>query len=169
VRLVIPGTPATYHKLLSNRPLSNGRMAIRVRDEPAYRKWRDYARGMAATYVNEHKLPLMEDAVTVSIRVYSALPLSASKKRRERMLSGIERPLRQDCDNLAKAVNDACLTGIVLRDDRQIVRLWVDKWFDERPRVEVEVHPWVGMRDEAGRLPQEAAVQASLFGRRTED
>ena len=44
-----------------------------------------------------------------------------------------------DCDNIAKAALDA-IKGVAFPDDRQVVRLVVEKRLDrERPRVEVEI------------------------------
>lgn len=47
----------------------------------------------------------------------------------------------KDCDNIAKSTQDA-LNGIAWKDDKQIVRLVVEKWVaagDEQPRVILEV------------------------------
>ena len=43
--------------------------------------------------------------------------------------------MKPDIDNLFKAVTDAC-TGIVWKDDNQIVSTKSDKFYSEVPRVE---------------------------------
>ena len=43
-----------------------------------------------------------------------------------------------DCDNLAKIILDS-LNGIAYEDDKQVVRLYVEKIYGEHPRVEVEL------------------------------
>ena len=63
------------------------------------------------------------------------VPKSYSKKRREACLSGLERPMKKDLDNLIKSVSDA-MNKIVYKDDAQIVVLHATKVFGE-PYVEV--------------------------------
>jgi Holliday junction resolvase RusA-like endonuclease len=50
---------------------------------------------------------------------------------------------KPDLDNSLKAIADSCLTGIVIHDDRQIVEVHLAKWYDENPRVEIDVAPWM--------------------------
>lgn len=46
--------------------------------------------------------------------------------------------VKPDADNVAKAICDA-LNGQAYRDDAQIAALYVRKWYDEKPRVEVQI------------------------------
>ena len=55
-------------------------------------------------------------------------------------IEGVERNRRLDVDNVAKAALDA-LTGLVWRDDRQVVRLVVEKFAEGAPRVTVLARP----------------------------
>jgi Holliday junction resolvase RusA-like endonuclease len=49
------------------------------------------------------------------------------------------RPLvTPDFDNLAKAAADA-ITGICIRDDKFIVVARIEKWYSDRPRVEMDI------------------------------
>ena len=43
-----------------------------------------------------------------------------------------------DCDNLAKAVLDAC-NGVLWQDDAQITRLTASKFTSQFPRVEIDI------------------------------
>ena len=45
-----------------------------------------------------------------------------------------------DCDNLAKAVMDAC-NGIIWADDCQVTRLTAAKYTSQFPRLELEITP----------------------------
>ena len=46
-----------------------------------------------------------------------------------------------DVDNLAKNILDA-LTGIIFKDDAQVVRCLIEKFTDkEHPRAEIEIYP----------------------------
>jgi Holliday junction resolvase RusA-like endonuclease len=54
-------------------------------------------------------------------------------------LSGFLRPTsRPDTDNYIKSVQDA-LNGIVWKDDSQVVALIADKWYSDKPRIEIDV------------------------------
>ena len=73
------------------------------------------------------------------IEAYFSVPKSASKKKRAAMLTGDIRPTKKpDMDNILKTVADA-LNGIAYRDDSQIVRAIVDKYYDTAPRLIVTI------------------------------
>lgn len=100
------------------------------------------------------KKPISKD-MAISIKVFFGIPASYSKKRKARCLSGEERPTKKpDSDNIAKIVLDGlnpkmkvnhvlhkavCLSEGLFRDDRQVVDLSVEKWYGEKPQVEVTV------------------------------
>ena len=63
------------------------------------------------------------------------IPKSYSKKRTEACLSGLERPIKKDLDNLCKSVLDG-MNKIVYEDDGQIVALHCTKVYGD-PFVEV--------------------------------
>ena len=78
-------------------------------------------------------------AVNCSISCYFLIPKSFSKKKRERAAIGFLRPTtKPDLDNIAKSFADS-LNKIAFHDDSQIVRLLVEKFYSERPRVEVSL------------------------------
>lgn len=57
----------------------------------------------------------------------------------QQMLSGELLPTKKpDIDNITKCVLDA-LNGIAYHDDSQIVRLTVEKFYAQQPRVEVDI------------------------------
>src|SRR5207247_697012 len=93
--------------------------------------------------------PIVEGPVVVHIKACFLPPQSMSQKALRAASAGFARPTKLDCDNIAKAVQDSCLTGIVIRDDRQIVTLTVEKWFDDCPRVEITLTPWTGIQADA--------------------
>lgn len=56
-------------------------------------------------------------------------------------IEGLGRNDRIDADNIAKACLDA-LTGLLWRDDRQVVRLSIEKLFEtETPRITLAAEP----------------------------
>ena len=78
-------------------------------------------------------------AIAVMIEAYYPIPKSASKTKRQRMLSREIRPtVKPDFDNVCKAVCDA-LNGIAYYDDAQIVEVGFIKMYDDSPRVKVRI------------------------------
>lgn len=143
VRIVIPGPPATYQKKTGMWHTKDfTRFGTNSYDLKGYKQWRDYARGRAAEVCEG--MTVWNGPVVLSINAYFLPPQSMSRKRLAMALAGYERPFSKDCDNVAKAAQDSCLTGIVIRDDKQVVSLHVDKWFAESARVELIVTPWTG-------------------------
>lgn len=75
----------------------------------------------------------------VVIKAYYRIPDSAGKKKREEMKNGIVRPVKKpDGDNIAKIICDS-LNEIAYHDDCQITDMCVQKWYSEKPRVEVMI------------------------------
>ena len=78
-------------------------------------------------------------ALKLVVNAYFAIPKSTSKAMREKMLRGEIRPTkRPDWDNVGKIISDA-LNEMAYKDDCQIVSARVEKWYSDRPRVEVEI------------------------------
>jgi len=81
----------------------------------------------------------LNGALAVRITAYFPIPKSASKKKREEMLSGLIRPvIKPDCDNILKCVEDS-LNRIAYDDDKQIVDSSISKYYSDRPRTEIEI------------------------------
>lgn len=82
-----------------------------------------------------------EDGTQLDIRImaFYGIPKSASKKKREQMLSGMIRPTKKpDMDNVVKIIADS-LNQVAYKDDTQIVDCQVRKFYSEDPRVEVVI------------------------------
>lgn len=80
-----------------------------------------------------------DTALNVLIVAWCPIPKSTSKAKRMEMLLGHIRPAKKpDCDNVAKIICDA-LNGCAYKDDAQIVRCTVVKYYSETPRVEVNI------------------------------
>ena len=96
--------------------------------------------------------PISAD-ISLGIKAYFKIPKTYSKKRKERCLNGEERPSKKpDSDNIAKIVLDGlnpkmkvdhvqhkavCVHEGLYRDDKQVVSLKVDKYYSDKPRVEI--------------------------------
>ncbi|MDE5977460.1 MAG: RusA family crossover junction endodeoxyribonuclease, partial [Turicibacter sp.] len=101
--------------------------------------YENYVKWCYSDYANQHGWALLENALGAEIKVIVPIPKSDSKKIRALKLSGQIRPtMKPDADNIAKSVLDA-LNGIAYVDDKQIVKLMVDKWYGEEPCVHVKL------------------------------
>ncbi len=70
---------------------------------------------------------------------YRSVQKSGSKAVKFAKLQHITRPtVKPDIDNYFKCVTDA-LKGICWVDDNQIVDVEMHKYYDEKPRVEIEI------------------------------
>ena len=79
----------------------------------------------------------LEGPLKMEIIAYFKIPKSKSKKIKALMESGDIRPTKKpDYDNIGKIIADS-LNGISYKDDSQIVRGTVEKWYSYEPRVEV--------------------------------
>ena len=107
--------------------------------DPKTRVYEGNLQYVASVYMINNKLmPNIDDALAVEIDAWLRIPKSMTKKNRILVLAGkfmhIKKP---DWDNLGK-ICDA-LTGVVWRDDAQIVRATVTKRYSDRPRLVVRI------------------------------
>lgn len=135
IEFTVPGEPVAQ-----GRPRFSTRGSfVKAYDPEKSKSYKAYVKLVAAAAMSERSLKPLDGAIAVSIRAYVSVPKSKSKKFRENALKGLEHPTKKpDCDNIAKILLDA-MTGIVYEDDKQIVRLVVEKYYDEVPRVEVAI------------------------------
>jgi Holliday junction resolvase RusA-like endonuclease len=87
-------------------------------------------------YGNPH---FCERQVVVNMKVYLQIPTSASKKKQNQMLEGTIRPCKKpDIDNVIKSILDG-LNGVAYEDDKQVIEIHAEKYYDFTPRVEVRM------------------------------
>jgi Holliday junction resolvase RusA-like endonuclease len=81
--------------------------------------------------------PLFDGAVSVAMAINCPIPASWSKRKQKDALHGRILPTtKPDIDNVEKSIFDA-LTGVVWRDDVQVVRVMKSKRYAETPGVRV--------------------------------
>lgn len=86
----------------------------------------------------KHTEPSNEPIELIIDAVYK-IPSNARKTAKKRMLEGTEQPIKKpDADNVAKIIMDA-LNGLAYGDDKQIVKLSVNKSYGEKPMVIVQI------------------------------
>ena len=90
-------------------------------------------------YIVEHHNRQLDGPLSMTVRAYFQIPKSASQRKATEMQEGKIRPTtKPDWDNVGKIISDA-LNGLAYRDDSQIVRATVEKYYSDEPRVEVEI------------------------------
>lgn len=100
----------------------------------AYENW------VKTCYLEKYKdKELMEKPLRVTIKAYFEIPKSTSKKRKQQMMDNEILPMvKPDTDNIAKGVLDS-LNGIAYKDDKQVVELIVNKYYNNTPYVSVMI------------------------------
>ena len=71
----------------------------------------------------------------LSVAAYFKIP---KKKKAEMRIGGIRPTKKPDGDNILKAVADA-LNGVCYKDDKNIVKMSIEKFYSDVPRIEVVV------------------------------
>jgi len=125
------GTPVP-----KGRPRFSGRGGfIRTYTPEKTRVWEDVVAQSAREAMGSS--PPVEWPVAMSIRVSLPIPKSWSKTKQAQAEQGDILPInKQDLDNHAKSVMDACL-DILYLDDGQVIDLHVNKRYSKYPCVEV--------------------------------
>ena len=151
--IVVAGEAAPFSKKVMSWHAKDGRFGTPAYDTKKFSGWKDQAR-YAASQVMGGRPPL-SCAVEFTLKVYFQIPESWSGRKKQQCRSGLVRPVvTPDVDNLCKASADS-LIGIVVRDDKFIVTARIEKWYSDRPRVEMEIReanlvdaaqPELGMR-----------------------
>jgi len=86
----------------------------------------------------------LDGPLWVEVTAHMPIPASWSKKAQAAAANLDTMPTtKPDADNFAKCVD--ALNGVVWQDDSQIVRLVVQKFYSERPRLVVKVWNWNDM------------------------
>lgn len=98
-----------------------------------------YKKQLAMMCKFQYKDQPLSGQLTVNLKFYRHVQSSVSKKERKLRLTGAHRPtVKPDVDNYIKSTLDG-LNGLLWEDDNQIVSLHAEKYYSERPRVEIEV------------------------------
>ncbi|MBQ8809485.1 MAG: RusA family crossover junction endodeoxyribonuclease [Bacteroidales bacterium] len=137
LRFIIPGEPHGQSRPRFTQV--NGH--VHTYDAEESRNYKAYVKMIAQTEAKEQgwKIADNDEGIGVNVYAYMGIPQSKGRKFRTGVHKGIVRPTKKpDVDNIFKAVTDA-LNGLLFKDDKQIIHARVEKWYDDEPRVEVEV------------------------------
>jgi len=87
----------------------------------------------------EAKQQMLTGQLNAELKCFYSIPKNFTKKKREDVSNCILRPTKKpDIDNICKIIFDS-LNGLAYADDKDIVGCKVDKYYDDNPRVEVEI------------------------------
>ena len=137
IRIVVDGVPVAKERARVRVVKTSERSFASAYTPSKTRKYEDVLRLAAGTAMSG-RAPI-SGAVKVRVIALLPIPKSMSKANRAAAVIGASRPVtRPDTDNYAKAALDA-LNGIAWRDDSQVVDLVVAKYYDEKPRLVIEV------------------------------
>lgn len=132
----IPGEPTAQ-----GRPrFSTHGGFVKAYDPEISRNYKAYVKLLASEAMQRIGLTLTELPLGVEIIADVGIPASKSKKFKEKALNGLQLPIKKpDVDNVAKIILDS-ISGIVYKDDKQIVKLTVSKKYSYIPKVEVKIY-----------------------------
>lgn len=140
IAITIPGEPVAQGRPQAGRwKAADGRSGISLRDPKKSRSWKGEAAAMIRAEAGQRGLFGAETPVRVDILAVFACPAGDYRKtipRPRRWMVGS----RNDVDNVAKAVLDACTRAGLWADDGQVVDLTIRKIRGaqgEMPRVEI--------------------------------
>ena len=113
---------------------------VRAYDPKKSRDYKQYLRTIAQeVYKERPDFVPFDEALILLVDVYRSIPKSFSKTKREMALVGSLRPITKgDVDNYLKGVLDA-MSGVLWRDDSLIVSETCNKFYSDRPRIELRV------------------------------
>lgn len=116
------------------RPRFNGKFAYTPKETIAYENW------VRTCYLEKYGgQPILENPLKVKIIAYYEIPKSTSKKRRLEMKDDKVFPtVKPDTDNIAKSILDS-LNNIAYLDDKQVVKLEVEKYYSDVASVVVMI------------------------------
>lgn len=116
------------------RPRFNGKFAYTPKETIAYKNW------VRTCYLEKYRgQPILENPLKVKIIAYYEIPKSTSKKKRLEMKDDKVFPtVKPDTDNIAKSILDS-LNNIAYLDDKQVVKLEVEKYYSDVASVVVMI------------------------------
>lgn len=137
VRLVIDGfpVPAARPRFVRTGPY------VRTYNPAHVTQYRERLQAAACEQMKDRK-PL-DGALKMTVLCVMPIPSGFSKQQqRIAMVGMLAHTKKPDCSNLLKNFEDA-LNGIVYVDDARLCEVSIRKVYGEKPRVEIEVVPWL--------------------------
>lgn len=128
-----------FKLVIPSEPIAKGRPRVTKWGTHTPERTKNYETFVSELWFATHGQTLLEEELEMELKLYFSIPKSISKKKKAEMESGILRPQKKpDLDNCLKSIADA-LNQIAYKDDKQITRVVVEKYYSEAPRAEVKV------------------------------
>ena len=126
--------------IIPGEPVAKARPRVTKNGAFTPDKTKNYETLVKELYFYEHgKKPMLEGMLSIEISAYFAIPKSANGSKKKAMIDGKVRPVkRPDIDNVIKSITDA-LNNIAYNDDSQIVSVLAEKYYSDKPRVEIRL------------------------------
>ena len=142
VRFTVYGTPMPAGSKSAFRwKAKDGRSGVSVTDaNPKSKPWKNQVAQVAGEHM-AGRGGLLDGPLHLTLRFYRARPKGHFKKNGDLSAAGRRKPypdVKPDTTKLVRGVEDA-LTGVIWRDDNQVVGQEAFKLYGEPERVEVEV------------------------------
>ncbi|MED3732535.1 RusA family crossover junction endodeoxyribonuclease [Geobacillus stearothermophilus] len=132
IKFIVYGEPVAQ-----GRPRAttvNGR--VRMYDPKKSRDFKHYLKLAASKHRPEK---LLKGPISLVVKVYKPTLKSFSKKKKAAAEAGQLRPTtKPDVSNYLKLIEDA-LTGVIWKDDSQIIDCSISKYYSETPRTEIQI------------------------------
>ena len=133
IKLILPIEPVAQARPRARR-FGKG---IRLYDPTTTATFKKQLRALATEMY--HDAPV-EGEIYLKVAFYRKIQKSISKKEHDRRASGAHRPIvKADLSNYLKSFEDA-LNGVLWKDDSMIVHEEIDKYYSDKPRIEVEIY-----------------------------
>jgi len=129
IHLSIPGKPITK---LRPRFTKEGRAYDKQKNEKKLTRCL-----IMKELADRRVLRRLQEPLAVHMTFHTPIPNSWSQKRKKEVL-GKGDPTKPDLDNYAKFYCDA-MNDLVYLDDNQIIQLWCEKIYSDKPKVEITI------------------------------
>lgn len=133
IKLILPIEPVAQARPRARR-FGKG---IRLYDPPKTATFKKQLRALATEMYRDAPV---DGEIYLKVAFYRKIQKSISKKEHDRRASGAHRPIvKSDLSNYLKSFEDA-LNGVLWKDDAMIVHEEIDKYYSDKPRIEVEIY-----------------------------
>lgn len=125
ITIVIPYVPVSW-----TSPLRKGRIYYNPKDKEK--------KSVQRFLKNIYRQSPIDSYVILDMEFYFQCPSSASKKKKQLMLSGKIIPTKKDCTNMQKFYED-CLKKILIDDDRNVANISSKKRYGEEDKIIITI------------------------------
>lgn len=122
-----------------------GRPRVNTQTAIAYTptKTREYEELVKQYFILKYRrINPLEGRIKIQIKAYMGMAKNISKKQKEEMIKNTISPTKKpDIDNIAKVILDA-LNKLAFKDDNQITKLEIEKFYAEEEKVYVKIEEY---------------------------